>query len=570
MSVHGPRVHGPESPPARMGPGARSACPVRAQGAASWSDKIRAMTLRTFASLAVVLGATLVQPNAVDAQAQLPRVDMNEALRQIAKRVDPVVPPEAAAAQIGGLVVVEATIRATGTVGEVRVLAGERVLHQAAIDAVKQWTFKPFLRNGKPSPVLAILDIKFPDPKADAQREQWRKEADASIGCETGDGPTRLASCGELVRLTDASAPADDEKRIHVRMRHALALTGAGRSPEAIRVIEEAVKIRQARAGGDDADIAVLFGALAVLHENAGDLIRADDRYTAAVRAFDAAIQQAPAKLAEYEIGLRDVLTRHAELKRELGLRDAADAIDKRLATLRTPQPAADSPSRAAPMPLAMRTISGVVCYCPHDIAVAEQDIAAALKAVPATARAWLVNGSWFRPVREPAAASGRIDSSLQVYGGATVSKAGFETGPILFLTWGDPQKPGSKGWSEHPMAMSWLRLNPLTATPASRTDANWPIEVNWSVGDGPITEEDVAALVRHVRDLGAKTAQPGAFDKEVQPLPIRRIWHEGALRFGVELTDERWQTGQRVDVVKAPAGWRVTGVGPAIPLPPR
>jgi TonB family protein len=523
-----------------------------------------------FASLAVILGAMLVHPNPIGAQAQLPRVDMNEALRQIAKRVDPVVPPEAAAAQIGGLVVVEATIRATGTVGEVRVLAGERVLHQAAIDAVKQWTFKPFLRNGKPSPVLAILDLTFPDPKADSQRDQWRKEADASIGCGTGDGPGRLAACRELVRLTDASAPSDYEKRIHVRMRHALALTSAGRSADAIPVIEEAVKIRQARSGGDDSDIAVLLGALAVLHENAGDLIRADDRYTSAIRAFDAAITRAPAKQAEYEIGLRDVLTRHAELKRELGLRDAADAIDKRLATLRAPQPGPVSPSREAPMPLAMRTINGVVCYCPHDIAVAEQDIAAALKALPATARAWLANGSWFRPVRDAIAASGRIDSSLQVYGGATVSKGGFETGPILFLTWGDPRKPGTKGWSANPMAMSWLRLHPVTATPSSRTDANWPIEVNWSVGEGPITEEDLVSLVRHVRDLGAKTAKPGAFDKEVQPLPVRRIWHEEAQRFGVELTDERWENGQRVEVVKAPSGWQVTGVGPARPLPPR
>jgi TonB family protein len=220
------------------------------------------MVLRVFASVAVVLGAMQAQSNAIGAQAQLPRVDMNEALRQIAKRVDPVAPPEAVAAQIGGLVVVEATIRATGTVGEVRVLAGEPVLHRAAIDAVKQWTFKPFLRNGKPSPVLAILDIKFPDPKADAQRDQWRKEADASVGCYTSKGKAEVDACGELVRLTDTSAPADAERRTHVRARYALALAGAGRGPDAIRVLEEAVQIRQREPDIDHAALAQLFGAI--------------------------------------------------------------------------------------------------------------------------------------------------------------------------------------------------------------------------------------------------------------------------------------------------------------------
>src|SRR6187401_3210110 len=91
-------------------------------------------------------------------QAQLPpRVEMEEVSRQVLTRVDPVTPPAAAAAKIGGLVIAEIIIRVNGTVESARIIAGDAALHQAAVEAVRKWTFKPFLRNGKPTRVTALI-----------------------------------------------------------------------------------------------------------------------------------------------------------------------------------------------------------------------------------------------------------------------------------------------------------------------------------------------------------------------------------------------------------------------------
>jgi len=488
---------------------------------------------------------------------------MNEALRQLEKRVDPVVPPEAAAAQIGGLVVVEATIRANGTVGEVRVLAGERAVHQAAIDAVRQWTFKPFLRNGKPSPVLAILDIAFSDPKRDEAKRRYQEAVQAEVECErvlAARERTAIAACEELVRVTDASRPDEPLVRSRARVLHVRALAESGQVKAALGVLRSALDIRLIASGPADADVASLYAIEGALLRRDGDLLRADEAYTRAVQTFEAAIEKLPSFRENYEARLREVLQLQSELRQSLGLKAAAEALDRKALAL------TDAPVRPPgppPMPMTWRTINGVACWCPQDRTVPDQDVAAALKALPASTRPWLANGSGFRPASGPASSSSFSESSLWIYGDATVSTPGFQTGPVLVLSWGDPRKPGSRGWSAHPVAESWLRLDPQSAkTPVAIDDIHWPVRLSWSVGKGPITDDDAAALVRHVRDLGAKTARPGDFDRDVQPLPIRRVLHVGGQRFSVELADMAAQRGQRVEIEKAATGWRVTSVG--------
>jgi TonB family protein len=71
-------------------------------------------------------------------------------------RVEPVYPEAARAQHISGLVRLLATIDPQGLVVDVEVLTGPSVLRQAAIVAVKKWTFQPVLRGGRS--VAAITD----------------------------------------------------------------------------------------------------------------------------------------------------------------------------------------------------------------------------------------------------------------------------------------------------------------------------------------------------------------------------------------------------------------------------
>ncbi len=75
--------------------------------------------------------------------------------------VAPKYPPEAGRARIEGTVVLLAVIGKDGTVEDVRVKSGLSVLTQAAIEAVKQWRYRPYLLNGEPVEVDSQITINF-------------------------------------------------------------------------------------------------------------------------------------------------------------------------------------------------------------------------------------------------------------------------------------------------------------------------------------------------------------------------------------------------------------------------
>ena len=75
--------------------------------------------------------------------------------------VAPTYPPEAGRARIEGTVVLDAVIGKDGTVRDVQVESGLPLLAQAAIEAVKQWRYRPYLLNGEPVEVDSRITINF-------------------------------------------------------------------------------------------------------------------------------------------------------------------------------------------------------------------------------------------------------------------------------------------------------------------------------------------------------------------------------------------------------------------------
>ena len=73
----------------------------------------------------------------------------------------PAYPPEAKANRIQGLVVVEVTLDTEGKPETVKATEGPEELHTTAEDYARQWRFKPFLHNGKPTAVRFLLKMPF-------------------------------------------------------------------------------------------------------------------------------------------------------------------------------------------------------------------------------------------------------------------------------------------------------------------------------------------------------------------------------------------------------------------------
>jgi protein TonB len=55
----------------------------------------------------------------------------------------------------------QATISKSGTIENLRVISGSPMLQQAALDAVQQWIYRPYLLNGQPVEVETTVNVVF-------------------------------------------------------------------------------------------------------------------------------------------------------------------------------------------------------------------------------------------------------------------------------------------------------------------------------------------------------------------------------------------------------------------------
>jgi len=76
-------------------------------------------------------------------------------------RVQPNYPPLARQTRISGTVRLHAIISKDGTVQQLEVLSGHPLLVQAALDAVRQWRYRPTTLNGEPVEVDTTIDVIF-------------------------------------------------------------------------------------------------------------------------------------------------------------------------------------------------------------------------------------------------------------------------------------------------------------------------------------------------------------------------------------------------------------------------
>ncbi len=77
------------------------------------------------------------------------------------RKVIPTYPAVARAIRLSGTVVLQATISRSGAIENLRVVSGPAMLQQAALDAVKEWRYRPYMLNGEPVEVETTVNVEF-------------------------------------------------------------------------------------------------------------------------------------------------------------------------------------------------------------------------------------------------------------------------------------------------------------------------------------------------------------------------------------------------------------------------
>ncbi len=89
------------------------------------------------------------------------RVGGNVEAGKLSEQVTPTYPPLAKAAHVQGTVVLHAIIGKDGTIQELQYVSGPAMLMTSAMDAVRQWRYRPYLLNGEPVEVDTTVSVVF-------------------------------------------------------------------------------------------------------------------------------------------------------------------------------------------------------------------------------------------------------------------------------------------------------------------------------------------------------------------------------------------------------------------------
>ena len=111
-----------------------------------------------------VIGSVFGSGNAPKVKAEAPKkvnISGGVAAGMLLQKTVPLYPPIAKAARVSGTVVLQATISKTGTIENLHVISGPAMLQQSAMDAVRQWRYRPYLLNNDPVEVETTVNVIF-------------------------------------------------------------------------------------------------------------------------------------------------------------------------------------------------------------------------------------------------------------------------------------------------------------------------------------------------------------------------------------------------------------------------
>ena len=89
------------------------------------------------------------------------RVTSDLQMAKLLRKVIPEYPPIAKANRISGVVRLIGTIGKDGTIKNLQLVSGHPLLAHAALEAVRQWVYKPTVLDGMPVEVIAPIEVNF-------------------------------------------------------------------------------------------------------------------------------------------------------------------------------------------------------------------------------------------------------------------------------------------------------------------------------------------------------------------------------------------------------------------------
>ncbi|MGP8268611.1 MAG: energy transducer TonB [Terracidiphilus sp.] len=216
-------------------------------------------------------------------------------------RVYPAYPPIAKAAGVLGTVVVQVQVGKTGEIESVNVVSGPGMLRGATIDAMREWRYRPFVKDGVPVVVSGTVSFEFNgsagtvsygsgfvEDKPKRGKEKILKkfmplaeECKKAISAQT-DSPIAVSVCEQAAETAAEFAP--DVRFIEKRFAYVRAADAFEMSGDLKTALVYAGKAVDVVKLGHDDDLGsnAAYGIKGIIEGKLGSLIDADQDLTIA------------------------------------------------------------------------------------------------------------------------------------------------------------------------------------------------------------------------------------------------------------------------------------------------
>jgi protein TonB len=114
-------------------------------------------------TVASIVNTPVHVPNPVR-ETQTLKVSQGVSQGMLVKRVQPIYPAQAKQMHLEGAVQLMASIAKDGSIRSVKQVSGDAILGRSAIEAVRQWKYKPYFLNGEPVEIQTQITVNFKLP----------------------------------------------------------------------------------------------------------------------------------------------------------------------------------------------------------------------------------------------------------------------------------------------------------------------------------------------------------------------------------------------------------------------
>lgn len=261
--------------------------------------------------------------------------------QNLVKRVSPIYPSIAKLVHVQGDVHLEVVISKDGAVSSVKVLSGDPMLVQAAVEAVKQWQFKPFVSDGQQFEVRTEIKVPFSlgitdahsKAELDANKDYFKREGECRTSLKALQFSDAEDSCKSSVELSEKLPNDHQLERMEANSLAGQAFLAAKKYDAALSFFQHEVAIGKTALGPNEAELAYAYHHVAVVYHATGDAQQAELYYKLAESTLEQARENKVVKAEwdQYTKVLERVLKHHILLLQQTGQTDAAAKLQQRL-----------------------------------------------------------------------------------------------------------------------------------------------------------------------------------------------------------------------------------------------